>query len=190
MSEVERPAQLTLEVGRWSASVMSIAVTVVFVLVVGMLAKSTWTNNGRAEDWRARAIVAEESSGGLRAVLADRSRVLNQRTRQANALIETLASSRGALRETKSSVGALARQRRQLAGDYARAETERRRLAAQSAALASVASALSACSQSLGAVVTDARRGKPKAVLAKAGPQLSDCSRARARLDAALGQGG
>ena len=57
--------------------------------------------------------------------------MLNQRTRQANALIETLASSRGALRETKSSVGALARQRRQLAGDYARAETARRKLAAQ-----------------------------------------------------------
>ena len=96
MSQVEqRPEQLTLEVGRWSASVMSIAVTVVFVLVVGMLAKSNWANNGRAEDWRARAIVAEEAAGGLRVVLADRSRVLNQRTRQANALIETLASSRG-----------------------------------------------------------------------------------------------
>ncbi len=120
---------------------MSIAVTVVFVLVVGMLAKSTWTNNGRAEDWRRRAIAAEEASGGLRFVLADRSRVLNQRTRQANALIETLASSRGALRETKSSVGALARRQRQLAGDYARAETERRKLAAQRAALASVAAA-------------------------------------------------
>ena len=88
MSQVERPEQLTLEVGRWSASVMSIAVTVVFVLVVGMLAKSNWSNNGRAEDWRARAIVAEEAAGGLRVVLADRSRVLNQRTRQANALIE------------------------------------------------------------------------------------------------------
>ena len=105
MSQVERPEQLTLEVGRWSASVMSIAVTVVFVLVVGMLAKSNWANNGRAEDWRARAIVAEEAAGGLRVVLADRSRTLNQRTRQANALIETLASSRGALRQTKSSVG-------------------------------------------------------------------------------------
>jgi chromosome segregation ATPase len=190
MSQVEpRPEQLTLEVGRWSASVMSIAVTVVFVLVVGMLAKSTWTNNGRAEDWRARAIVAEEAAGGLRVVLADRSRVLNQRTRQANALIETLASSRGALRETKSSVGALARQRRQLAGDYARAETERRKLAGQRAALASVASALSACSSDLAAVVTDARSGKPKAVLAKATPQLAQCNRAQARLNAALGAG-
>ena len=189
MSEVERPAQLTLEVGRWSASVMSIAVTVVFVLVVGMLAKSTWTNNGRAEDWRRRAVAAEEASGGLRVVLADRSRVLNQRTRQANALIETLASSRGALRETKSSVGALARRQRQLAGDYARAETERRELAAQRAALASVAAALSACSSDLAALVADARRGKPKAVLAQAKPQLAQCSFARARLGTVLGAG-
>ena len=191
MSQVEqRPEQLTLEVGRWSASVMSIAVTVVFVLVVGMLAKSNWANNGRAEDWRARAIVAEEAAGGLRVVLADRSRTLNQRTRQANALIETLASSRGALRETKSSVGALARQRRQLAGDYARAETARRKLAAQRAALASVASALSACSQDLGGVVTQAQRGKPKAVLATAGPQLAQCSKAQARLRSVLEQAG
>ena len=190
MSQVERPEQLTLEVGRWSASVMSIAVTVVVVLVVGMLAKSTWTNNGRAEDWRHRAIAAEEAAGGLRVVLADRSRVLNQRTRQANALIETLASSRGALRETKSSVGALARQRRELAGDYARAETARRKLAAQRGALASVASDLSACSQALGGIVAQAQSGKPKVVLATAQPQLAQCSRARERLTAVLEQSG
>lgn len=189
MSQVERPEQLTLEVGRYSASVMSIAVTVVFVLVVGMLAKSNWTNNGRAEDWRRRAVAAEEVAGGLRVVLADRSRVLNERTRQANALIETLASSRGALRETKSSVGALERRRRQLAGDYARAETERRNLAAQRAALASVASALSACSQGLGAIVAEAQRGKPKVVLGKAGTHLAECGRARARLGAVLEAG-
>ncbi len=190
MSQVERPEQLTLEVGRWSASVMSIAVTVVVVLVVGMLAKSTWANNGRAEDWRHRAIAAEEAAGGLRVVLADRSRVLNQRTRQANALIETLASSRGALRETKSSVGALARQRRQLAGDYARAETARRKLAAQRDALASTASALSVCSQGLGGIVGQAQRAKPKAVLATAGPQLAQCSKAQARLRSVLEQAG
>ena len=190
MSQVERQEQLTLEVGRWSASVMSIAVTVVFVLVVGMLAKSNWTNNGRADDWRRRAIAAEEVVGGLRVVLADRSQALNERTRQANVLVATLASSRGALRQTKVNVGSLTRRQRQLASEYARAETERRRLTAQRAALASVASALSACSQGLGAVVTDAQRGKPRAVLAKAKPQLAACSRARADLSAVLERAG
>ena len=137
-SRVERPEQLTLEVGRFSASVTSIAVTIVFVLVVGMLANSVRKNNDRADDWRRRAVAAEEVVGGLRVVLAERSQALNQRTRQANELVADVASSRGALRETKVSVGALTQRQRQLASEYARAETERRKLQAQRAALASV----------------------------------------------------
>ncbi len=189
-SRVERPEQLTLEVGRYSASVTSIVVTLVFVLVVGMLANSVRKNNDRADDWRRRAVVAEEAVGGLRLVLSDRSRMLNQRTRQANALVDTLASSRGALRASKASLGTLTRRQRRLANDKARAETERRNLQAQRAALASVGSALSACSQGLGAIVAEARRGKPKAALAKADPQLARCSRARVRLGAVLERAG
>ena len=189
-SRVERPEQLTLEVGRWSVSVTTILVTIVFVFVVGMLANSVRTNNGRAEDWRRRAVAAEEVVGGLRVVIAERSQTLNQRTRQANVLAATLASSRGALRETKVSVGELTRQQRQLATDFARAETERRKLQAQRAALASVASALSACSQGLGSVVTNAQRAKPKAALAKAEPFLTQCNRAGARLSTVLEKAG
>lgn len=183
-SRVERPEQLALEVGRWTVSVTTLAVTLVFVLVVGMLANSVRTNNSRADDWRRRAVAAEEVAGGLRVVIADRSKALNQRTRQANVLAATLASSRGALRQTKSSVGELTRQQQQLASDFARAETERRKLAAQRAALASVASALSACSQGLQSVVAAAQHGKPKAELAKAEPFLGQCTRARTRLGA------
>ena len=36
-TRVERPEQLTLEIGRWSVSVTTLAVTVVFVLVVGQI---------------------------------------------------------------------------------------------------------------------------------------------------------
>lgn len=189
-SRVERPEQLTLEVGRFSASVTSIAVGIVFVLVVGMLANSVRKNNDRADDWRRRAVVAEEAVGGLRVVLAERSRALNQRTRQANLLIGTLASSRGALRQSKVSLGALERRQRRLASEKARAETERRQLRAQRAALASVASALSACTQGLASAVAQAQRGKAKAVLARTGPQLERCSRARARLGSVLGRAG
>jgi hypothetical protein len=185
-SRVERPEQLTLEVGRYSASVTSIAVTIVFVLVVGMLANSVRKNNDRADDWRRRAVAAEEVVGGLRVVLAQRSQALNQRTRQANELVSVVATSRGALRRTKSSVGALTQRQRQLASAYARAESERRTLAAQRAALASVASALSACSQGLAGIVAEAQRGKPKAVLGTAEPQVAQCSRARARLSTVL----
>ena len=188
-TRVERPEQLALEVGRWTVSLTTVAVTVVFVLVVGMLLNSARTNNDRAEDWRRRAVAAEEVAGGLRVVLADRSRALNQRTRQANVFAATLASSRGALRQTKSRAGALARQQRQLAGDFAQAETARRKLTAQRAALASVASALSACSQGLQSVVAAAQQGKPKAELARAAPFLTRCNRARTRLGTALKAG-
>ena len=182
-SRVERPEQLTLEVGGYSASVMSIAVTLVFVLVVGMLLNSARTNNSRAEDWRRRAVAAEEVAGGLRVVLAERSRTLNQRTRQANILIDTLASSRGALRETKVNLGAITARQRALASQSARTEAERRKLQAQRAALMSVSSALSACSQGLASLVAEAQAGTPKAVLATAGPLLTQCNRARARLN-------
>jgi hypothetical protein len=182
-SRVERPEQLTIEVGRWSASLTTIAVTLVFVLVVGMLANSVRKNNGRAEDWHRRAIAAEEIVGGLRAVIAERSRTLNQRTRQANLLVATLASSRGALRASKVSVGSLTRRQRQLATDRARAEAELRQLRTQRAALASVASALSACSQGLEAV---AGSGKPKVRRSA----VASCDRAQARFRAVLEQQG
>jgi hypothetical protein len=189
-TRAERPEQLTLEVGRWSVSVTTLAVTIVFVLVVGMLLNSNRHNNNRAGEWRHRAIAAEEVAGGLRIVIADRSKALNQRTRQANVLAATLASSRGKLRQSKSRAGALAQQQRQLASDFALAETSRRKLSAQRAALASVASALSACSQGLQSVVVAAQSGKPKAALAKAHPFVTQCARARARLGAVRGSGG
>ena len=183
-TRVERPEQLALEIGRWSVSVTTLAVTVVFALVVGMLLNSNRQNNNRAEGWRHRAVAAEEVARGLRVVIADRSKTLNQRTRQANVLAATLASSRGKLRQSKSRAGALAQQQRQLAGDFAQAETARRKLSAQRAALASVASTLSTCSQGLQSVVAAAQSGKPKAELAKARPFLTKCNRARARLGA------
>jgi chromosome segregation ATPase len=175
-SRVERPEQLTIEVGRWSASLTTIAVTIVFVLVVGMLANSVRKNNGRAEDWHRRAVAAEEIVGGLRVVLAERSQALNERTRQANQLAATLAPIRGALRETKSSVGSLTRRQRQLATDKARVEAELRHLRA----LRSVATALSACSQSLESLATAKPRPKP----ATTRSTIASCDRAQARLTA------
>ena len=188
-SRVERPEQLTLEVRGWSASVTSIVVTVVFVLVVGMLANSVRKNNDRAEGWHRRAVAAEEIVGGLRVVIAERSQALNQRTRQANQLAATLDSSRGALRETKSSVGSLTRRQRQLATDNARVQAELRKLRAQRAALQSVASALSVCSQGLESVAV-ARSGKPKATPASTQSAVANCDRAQARLTAVLEQQG
>jgi len=43
-TRVERPEQLTLEIGRWSVSVTTLAVTLVFVLVAGWLVINTLLN--------------------------------------------------------------------------------------------------------------------------------------------------
>jgi chromosome segregation ATPase len=176
-SRVERPEQLTIEVGRWSASLTTIAVTLVFVLVVGMLANSVRKNNGRAEDWHRRAVAAEEIVGGLKVVIAERSRALNERTRQANQLVATVHSSRGA-------VGTLTRRQRQLATDKARVEAELRKLRAQRSALQSVASALSTCSQGLESLASR----KPKVKPATARSSIARCDRAQASFRAVLEQ--
>jgi len=192
-SRFDRPERLYLDLGRWSIPVFSVAATLVFVVVVAMLANSARTSNGRAEDWRRRAVATEELIGGMRVVIAQRSVALNERTLQANTLAGTLDSSRGALRDTKSSVGSLTRRQRQLAAEKARTEAELQRLRTQQArteaelqqlrtqqaSLASVASELDACSQGLETVV---RTPKTKPATKKS--RLADCGRARANLSA------
>lgn len=185
-SRAERPTQLYLEVGGRSLSVTSIVVTLVFVLVVGMLANSVRKNNSRADDWQRRAVAAEEIVGGLRVVIAERSQALNERTVQANRLATGLDSSRGALQETKSSVGSLTRRQRQLAVDKARAETQVRKLESQRTALASAGAALNACSQGLEAIVASKPKPKPAAVKSR----LTQCDRARSSFSSAREQTG
>ena len=177
----ERPEQLYLDIGRWSVSVWSIAVTLVFVLVVGMLTKSVWTNNARADDWRRRAIANEELVGGLRVVIAQRSKALNERTMQANTLAGTLDSSRGALRDTKSSVGSLTRRQRQLETEKTRANAELQTLRSRQAVLTSVTVELNACSERLESVVR-----KPKTKPATKQSWLAQCGQARASLESYL----
>ena len=174
----------TIELGNWAIEIgepsrATIAVACVVLVLFGILLNSIRQNHGRAEDWRREAIAAKEVAAGLRVVLDQRSRALNRRTLQANELAASLGSSRGALRSTKASVGSLTRRQRQLAAGKAQADAELRKLRAQRRALASVASALSACSSGLEAVA--AQGGK------KASPEpalLEQCNKARTRLAA------
>jgi hypothetical protein len=178
-TRAERPTQLYLEIGGRSLSVRAMAVTVVFVLVVGMLATSLRKNNARAEDWRRRAVAAEEIIGGLRVVIAERSQALNARTVQANTLAAGLDTSRGALRETKSSVGSLTKRQQELAADKAETEKERQKLQTQQTALVSTAAALDACSEGLATLV----QSKPKPKPADVQLRLTQCGKARERFE-------
>ena len=156
----------------------------VLVVVAAPLIRAVYSNRGRADDWHRRAVVAEESVTGLRVVIVERSRALNQRTVQANRLATELDSSRTALQRSKVSVGTLTRRQRELANENARIAKERSKLQARQATLATIASKLSACTKDLGA--TKAKR--PTTVSASAPSSLASCKRAGATLDAYLAQ--
>jgi hypothetical protein len=137
---------MELELEGWKVKAALAAVAV--LVIAAPFVRANMSNKSRAEDWHHRAVVAEESVTGLRVVIAERSRALNQRTLQANQLVSRLQSNGTVLRRTKVSVGALTREQRRLATQNARVESERRQLLARLATLASIASRLSACVKS------------------------------------------
>ena len=151
------------------------------VIVVLPFARAAMVNHGRAEDWHKRAVVAEESVGGLRAVIAERSRALNQRTIQANRLAATVDVNGTALRRSKVSLGALARRQQDLTREYASVVTERNKLRTRLATAERLGSTLSACAHGAGA-------GPGKRTTAAAKSRLVSCKRASASFDAYLRQ--
>jgi hypothetical protein len=152
------------------------------VIVVLPFARAAMVNHGRAEDWHRRAVVAEESVGGLRAVIAERSRALNQRTIQANRLATTADANGTALRRSKVSVGALIRRQQELTRGYARTVQERDRLRSRLATAERLGSTLSACAKGTEAPSP----GKRTTAAAKS--RLASCKRASASFDAYLRQ--
>ena len=136
--------ELELEGWKVKAALAALAVLVIAAPFV----RATMTNKSRAEDWHHRAVVAEESVNGLRVVIAERSRALNERTLQANRLVSQLRSNGALLRRSKVSVGTLTRRQRDLAAANARIERERRVLRARLATLESISSRLDACVKS------------------------------------------
>jgi len=170
---------MELELQGWKVKLALAAMLA--VVVVLPFARATIVNKDRAEGWHRRAVVAEESVGGLRAVIAERSRALNQRTLQANRLAATARSSGSALRRSQDSMGALARRQRELSRAYASLTTERGKLRSRVAALERMGTTLSACASA-------ARPGKGTRATAAARAQRTSCSRASASFDAYLRQ--
>jgi chromosome segregation ATPase len=179
---------MELELQGWKVKLALVAL--VLVVVAAPLARAVDSNRDRAEDWHRRAIVAEESVGGLRVVIVERSRALNRRTVQANQLVTELHSAQAALRRSKVNVGTLTRRQRALANENARMENERRKLQAGQAALETIASKLRTCTKGLGGVVAAVQGKRPRTLSASARSRLASCGRAGARLDAYLEQFG
>lgn len=177
---------MELELNGWKVKAALIALLV--VVVCAPFARASMSNKGRADDWRKRAIVAEEAVGGLRVVIAQRSRALNERTVQANQLASQLDSRGMALQKTKSSVGTLTRRQRALTNANTRVTTERNQLRSRLAKAEALGSRLRACSESLAAVVASATGKKAAAVTAKAQPLVDSCRKASAGFQAYLEQ--
>jgi chromosome segregation ATPase len=173
---------MELELNGWKVKAALIALLV--VVVCAPFARASMSNKGRADDWRKRAIVAEEAVGGLRVVIAQRSRALNERTVQANQLASQLDSRGMALQKTKSSVGTLTRRQRALTNANTRVTTERNQLRSRLAKAEALASRLRACSENLAAVVASATGKKAAAVTAKARPLVDSCRKASAGFQA------
>lgn len=133
----------------WRTRPLVLVAVAVVVAAVGALTFAVKTNRDRAEDWRQRAIAAEEIVEGQRVVIGQRSQALNRRTLQVNRLAEKLRTTRTALRRSEGDVTSLARRQRELANEKARVEDERRQLQAQQAALELVASDFIDCNDGL-----------------------------------------
>jgi chromosome segregation ATPase len=171
---------MELELQGWKVK-LAIAALVV-VVIAAPFARASKSNKDRAEDWHKRAVVAEESVAGLRAVIVERSRELNRRTTQANQLASKVESNGTALRRSKVSASTLARRQRQLASEKARLEAERRRLSSRLSSLERISSQLGACANA-GEAILGSGEG-PRAVSAAERARLASCRRAAASLDA------
>ena len=177
---------MELELNGWKVKVALIALLV--VVVCAPFARASLSNKGRADDWRRRAVVAEEAVGGLRVVIAERSRALNERTVQANQLASRLDSRGTALQRTKSSVGTLTRRQRALTTANTRVTSERNSLRSRLARAEALASKLRACSDTLAVVVTSAKGKRAAKVTAQAQPVVESCRKASTNYQAYLEQ--
>ena len=177
---------MELELNGWKVKAALIALLV--VVVCAPLARASMSNKGRADDWRKRAVIAEEAVSGLRVVIAQRSRALNERTVQANQLASRLDSRGTALQRTKSSVGTLTRRQRALTTANRRVTSERNQLRSRLAKAEALASRLNACTDSLAAVVASAKGKKAAKVTAEAQPLVESCRKTSTSFQAYRGQ--
>ncbi len=179
---------MELELQGWKVKLALAALLV--VVIAAPFVRSSMANKDRAEDWRRRALVAEEAVTGLRVVIVDRSRELNRRTVQANQLASLVDVNGTALRRSKISIGTLAKRQRALAKENARVASERRKLQVRVAALERMGSTLSVCAKDLAAAGSAGSKGqRTTAATAKAAQsRAATCKQVSANFDAYLEQ--
>ncbi len=168
---------MRVEMDGWKIKAALVGIALLVIAVP--LARASHANRDRADDWRRRALVAEQSVSGLRVVLVERSRALNERTVQANQLAAAASARGDALRQSKASVGSLTKRQQALAKQNATLTKERRALRTQLARLESIATKLDACVGGSGT----ANAGTP-AAKAAARERAARCKRVEASFEA------
>lgn len=179
---------MELDLQGWKVKLALAALVV--VVIAAPFVRSSRANKDRAEDWRRRALVAEEAVTGLRVVIVDRSRELNRRTVQANQLASLVDVNGTALRRSKISIGTLAKRQRSLAEQNTRIAGERGKLQVRVVALERMGSTLSACTKDLAALGSAGGKSqRTTAATAKAAQsRAAACKRASASFDTYLEQ--
>jgi hypothetical protein len=130
----------------WAAAALAVLLLATGVGVLGYL---TWSNYERADRWRDRSLTLQRNVRSLNELLVVRSRSLNARTRELNAMAAKVRRTNNALLRSEQDVTSLARRQRELANEKAQVEDARAELAAESAKLGAVADAFIDCKNGL-----------------------------------------
>jgi uncharacterized protein HemX len=120
-------AQTTHESSRRMPLALGIAI-VVLTGVAGWALYAMQTNEHRALSWQHRAQRLETNTKQLKALLAVRTRLLNQRIDQLNALSRKLKTSQAELGQSQSDVASLETRQRELANEKAQLQDQQRML--------------------------------------------------------------
>jgi TolA-binding protein len=128
------------------------AITVVLAAVAGWAIFAMHANEQRARSWQRRAQKLEANSKQLEALLAARTRLLNERIDQLNRIAGKLKLSQVALNQSQGDVSSLEERQRQLANEKAQLQDQQR-------GLDNVAGAYVTCKQDLVQLLSDVANG-------------------------------
>lgn len=127
----------------------AILILVLLVSAGALAGYVAWTNMVRADDWQARSARLQENVDALDEAVAERTKALNQRTTDLNAMAEKVADAERAIDRSEADVKRLERRQRKLAAEKADVEDARAALALQTAAIEDVASSYISCKNGL-----------------------------------------
>jgi septal ring factor EnvC (AmiA/AmiB activator) len=126
----------------WGGGVLA---AIALLAVAGAASYLAYSNNERADRWRARAGKLERNADTLNALLVKRTRTLNARVRQLNVMAAEVRRARLSLTRSEGDVKTLEQRQRELANEKAQLEDQRGALIEQQSSLEQVASAYSTC---------------------------------------------